>query len=269
MISNNTRSLRSLYLLNRAGILRRNASNELNIEKLETETEVDVEVDEQARLKEERLEKSRNKSRLYPPHRNRVLDQPAYTEPQMFHHGTLKYLRKTYAKYGSASGVNPAICWPTEQEIKDAIEYEKVAYPYTIPEMVAMAKKQQAEKEERIRARQEDIVKKVAKLDMWKKELNDKIAKKEQEANLAKQRKDRLIEEVRKHFGYTVDPRDEKFKEMLEKKEKEQKKALKEERKKMREAKMMDRLLKKGDSEKSNKEESPDTKAKEDVKSEN
>nr|CAH7745369.1 unnamed protein product [Callosobruchus chinensis] len=147
------------------------------------------------------------------------------------------------------------------------MEYEKVAYPYTIPDIVASAKKQQAEKEEQTRARQEDIVKKVAKLDQWKKELHEKIAKKEQEANVAKQKKDRLIEEVRKHFGYTVDPRDERFKEMLEKKEKEQKKAMKEERKKMREAKMMDKLLKKATSDQSS-EESPGPEAKEDVKNE-
>ena len=47
------------------------------------------------------------------------------------------------------------------------------------------------------------------------------------------------------HFGYTVDPRDEKFKEMLEKKEKEQKKAMKEAKKKAREENIMTKLLSK------------------------
>lgn len=60
------------------------------------------------------------------------------------------------------------------------------------------------------------------------------------------QRKNRLIEEVRRHFGFTVDPKDERFQEMLAKKEKEQKKAMKEAKKLEREAKMVEKFLKKG-----------------------
>lgn len=37
-------------------------------------------------------------------------------------------------------------------------------------------------------------------------------------------KKERLVEEVRRHFGFKLDPRDERFKEMLAKREKEQKK---------------------------------------------
>lgn len=50
---------------------------------------------------------------------------------------------------------------------------------------------------------------------------------------------------MRRHFGFTVDPHDEKFKEMLEKKEKEQKKAKKEARRKAREDQMLEDLKKK------------------------
>lgn len=60
-------------------------------------------------------------------------------------------------------------------------------------------------------------------------------------------RKERLIEEVRRHFGYKVDPKDDRFKEMLEKKEKEEKKAMKEARKKAREEKVVKKLLFKGE----------------------
>lgn len=56
-----------------------------------------------------------------------------------------------------------------------------------------------------------------------------------------------MIEEVRRHFGYTVDPRDDKFKEMLEKKEKEQKKAMKEARKKAKEEQLVTKILAKQD----------------------
>lgn len=53
------------------------------------------------------------------------------------------------------------------------------------------------------------------------------------------------MEEVRAHFGYTVDPKDEKFQQLLEKKEKEQKKAMKEARRKAQEQKIMEKLTKK------------------------
>lgn len=62
------------------------------------------------------------------------------------------------------------------------------------------------------------------------------------DARIAKERKDRLIEEVRRHFGYTVDPRDERFKLLLEQREKQQKKVIKEQRRKEKEAKFLAKL---------------------------
>lgn len=61
-------------------------------------------------------------------------------------------------------------------------------------------------------------------------------------ARIAKENKDRLIEEVRRHFGFQVHPKDERFKELLEKKEKEQKKALKDAKRQAKEAKMLEKI---------------------------
>lgn len=44
-------------------------------------------------------------------------------------------------------------------------------------------------------------------VDKWQKELNDKINKKEKEMLAAKERKERLVEEVRRQFGFKIDPR--------------------------------------------------------------
>lgn len=98
------------------------------------------------------------------------------------------------------------------------------------------------EKEDAVKLREDTIAKKLEKLEMWKNELNTKIAKKESTAKEAKDRKDRLVEEVRRHFGYKVDPRDERFKELLEQKEREDRKRLKEEKRKVKEAKMITKL---------------------------
>lgn len=51
-----------------------------------------------------------------------------------------------------------------------------------------------------------------------------------------------MIEEVRKHFGYTIDPRDDRFKELLEQKEKAQRKALKEGKRLDKESKLMAKI---------------------------
>lgn len=97
-------------------------------------------------------------------------------------------------------------------------------------------------KEDAVQLREDTIAKKLEKLEMWKNELNSKIAKKESTAKEAKDRKDRLVEEVRRHFGYKVDPRDEKFKELLDQKEREDRKRLKEEKRKVKETKMISKL---------------------------
>lgn len=64
-----------------------------------------------------------------------------------------------------------------------------------------------------------------------------------------------MVDEVRRHFGFTLDPRDERFQEMLAKREKEQKKqekmAKKEAKEKMMIAKLQQKNAQIGDTEKS------------------
>ncbi|CAH0552080.1 unnamed protein product [Brassicogethes aeneus] len=238
-----------IYFLQNYVIITAKQSNlsELNIKKLEEDSLTPDVFDEEAALREEEIQRKRNKSRLKTADFNMLHEQNPYSEPTNWHHGTLKYLRRTYGRYGSESGIDPAICWPTEKELSETMEYEKVKYPYKILEVAAAAREKRKQENEAVLARQESIVQKIAKLDDLKKDLANRIAKKEAEANAAKDRKERLVEEVRRHFGYTVDPRDEKFKEMLEKKEKEQKKQMKEARKKEKQEQMLGKLLKKKD----------------------
>lgn len=122
------------------------------------------------------------------------------------------------------------------------MEYEKVAYT-TLQEMLKINEKVKAEKLIAILKREEDITKNIGKLEQWKTELANKVAKKEHDAKVAKDRKDRLVDEVRRHFGFKVDPKDDKFKELLEQKEKEDKKISKEAKRKLKEAKMLAKLV--------------------------
>lgn len=83
------------------------------------------------------------------------------------------------------------------------------------------------------------------KMNEWSTELRAKIAKKEAELEAARLRKERLVEEVRRHFGFKISPHDERFKEMLVQKEKEDKKKKKEAKKQARMEKLTNMLQKK------------------------
>lgn len=191
------------------------------------------------------LKKTFNKSRLLNQHRNILHEESPYREPNSWIHLSEKYRRKIFARYGSQSGVNPRISFQKKADVVTQAELEKVAEPLTLEQMIAISVQKHSEKQEQIRSREEDVAKKLDKLDQWKNELNAKVAKKEADALAAKERKERLIEEVRRHFGFKVDPRDDRFKEMLEQKEREDKKKQKEVKRKAKEEKMMAKLVEK------------------------
>uniref|UniRef100_A0A1B0CJY1 Large ribosomal subunit protein mL64 n=1 Tax=Lutzomyia longipalpis TaxID=7200 RepID=A0A1B0CJY1_LUTLO len=210
-----------------------------------------VEDEDEKEAQRQLYESKRNKSRLLPQHRNLLSGRRPYTESQSWVHETLKYQRGLFGKYGLESGVDPRICFPTAAERAEKEEYNRVAYPYTIAEMRERIEAEEAAKEEKIRQREEDVAAKLTKLEKWSQEFRDRVAKAEAEARAAKEKRERLVEEVRRHFGFKLDARDERFKELLAQKEKEDKKKQKEARKKAREEKTIAKLLAKGSEEKS------------------
>ncbi|KAL0839904.1 hypothetical protein ABMA28_016523 [Loxostege sticticalis] len=214
-------------------------------ESLEQNEQVLIDDSDEALAREAEIEKKRNISRLSAGHFNQINGRRPYELPQHLAHLTVKYNRKLYGKYGSASGVNPSLCWPSKKEIQEKLEYESVAFPFTIKEMMDAAAQKKREEQEVIEKREKDLAAKFAKVAIWKKELNDKLNKKVAEAQAAKEKKERLVEEVRRHFGFTLDPRDERFQEMLAKREKEQKKAEKMARKEAKEKQMLVKLQQK------------------------
>lgn len=86
------------------------------------------------------------------------------------------------------------------------------------------------------------------KMDEWTADLKAKIAKKQADLEAARSRKERLVEEVRRHFGFKISPHDERFKEMLAQKEKQEKKKKKEAKKQAKLDKLTS-MVKKGQGE--------------------
>jgi len=182
-----------------------------------------------------------DRSGLQPQHKNVLLNKLPYQEPHSWIHMTEKYQRQAFGRYGAQSNVNPKICFDSRGE-KDG---RQVMQLETLLKMLEKNRAHKAEELEKITAREEDIAKKMEKLKQWKADLHAKVAKREADAAAAIQRKERLVEEVRRHFGFKVDTRDERFKEMLEQKEKEDKRKQKEAKRKAKEEKMMAKLVEK------------------------
>ncbi|GAB0096037.1 growth arrest and DNA damage-inducible proteins-interacting protein 1 [Sergentomyia squamirostris] len=226
------------------------AAKELNITSEAEPAAVAEFVDDDDEQEELRAfyESKRNKSRLLSQHRNVVLERKPYRGAESWVHNSLRYKRTMIGRYGIAgSGEDPRICFPTTEELAEKEEYNRVAYPDTIQQMRKRIEDEKRWKREKIQKREDEIALKLSKLEKWSTEFRNRVAKAEAEAQAAKDRRERLVEEVRRHFGFKLDARDERFKELLAQKEKEDKKKQKEARKKAREEKVIAKLLAKGE----------------------
>lgn len=191
------------------------------------------------------LEKIRNVSRLRNSDYKRHHGEPPFPNIEVVidsHQKTLRWHRKQFGLYGNASGINPAICFTTKEEIDDIKEYEKVAYDKSFIQLRNEALQRLEEEKKQYRIREEEIERKLENMEKWKEQIRQKMNVKQIEVVEAKQKRERLLEEVRRFFGYTIDPKDEKFQIMLELKEKEQKKLEKAEKKKMKEERFLAKL---------------------------
>ncbi|XP_015113370.1 growth arrest and DNA damage-inducible proteins-interacting protein 1 [Diachasma alloeum] len=200
--------------------------------------------------KEELMQK-RLKSNLNDSHRRIIQGERPYDENMAWFHATIRYKRRMLGRYGMAAMDGQiGAAWPTEEEIQDKILWERTAYPKSIQERWKEIEDKKIEEEKGIRLREETITKNMAMVGKWQNELKAKLAKKEADVVAAKERKARLVEEVRRQFGFAIDPRDERFKQLLEQKEKEDKKRKKEAKKKERAAKFLASMMgqTKGDS---------------------
>lgn len=185
----------------------------------------------------EAVQRIRDISRLNPHHRNIVNGVNPTDEKTMPWHFSTRYNKRLFGRYGYSSGVNPALCWPTKEELEDKMELEKVSYPYSILEVAEReaAKREQAEKDRW--ERDAKIAANVKSMVKQKEEFLRRMESKKAEAEAAQGFKKRLIEEVRLHFNYSVNERDERFQlevkeraKLLKEKEKLEKRVSKKER---------------------------------------
>ncbi|GFU07118.1 gadd45gip1 [Nephila pilipes] len=182
--------------------------------------------------------KARLPERLY---RRHMLKEPVSIETD---YDLQKYrLRHYYARYGEASKLNPGMCWPTREEVLETMKYDKIFEP-SLEERIKNVKANQLAKEKLKKEIDDEVEKNMANLDKWIAEYHAKIEKKESKVQELKLQRERLVEEISEYLGYDIDPRDPRFKEAVEQRDKEKKKALKAKRQQESYDKMLDKLRK-------------------------
>lgn len=84
---------------------------------------------------QEEIARKRNKSRLNPHHRNILMGVRPYDSTREWYHNTVKYKKRMLGRYGLKGNDEPVgFAWPTPDEVEDAREYERVAYPLSLQE---------------------------------------------------------------------------------------------------------------------------------------
>ncbi|KZC08868.1 PREDICTED: putative golgin subfamily A member 6-like protein 3 [Dufourea novaeangliae] len=178
------------------------------------------------------IEHKRNKSRLTTAHRNMLFGRKPHDEPYMWFHQTVKYKRRMLGRYGmEAVGAPAGLSWPTREEVEDAKEYERVAYPLTIQESWQKFKEDRKMREEATMARQNAIEEKMYNMNDLIVSVRQRIAKRQAELEEAKQKKERRLKEIRRELSAQGIVTNEKIEMMLEKYEKEDKKKKKQAKK--------------------------------------
>lgn len=220
--------------------------NEDNYVVNEDQTIFDIEnKDIDAQAVDDEIERKRNKSGLLEQHRRMLNGQQPYDEAQSWIHNTLRYKRVMYGRYGAASGVDPRLLFPNASDREEALEYERVAYPKTLKQMIDENAARRRDEEAERDNREVEIITKMGKLEQWKHDLRERVAKREADAQAAIDKKARLIDEIRRQFGFKMDARDPRFKELLAQKEEDAKKAAKEAKKKQKETLLLQRIMQK------------------------
>ena len=66
----------------------------------------------------------------------------------------MRYKQRTLGRYGlKALDVTPGVAWPTQEDVEDAKEYERVAYPFSLQESWKQIEKKKQAAAEEIRLR--------------------------------------------------------------------------------------------------------------------
>ena len=189
------------------------------------------------------LQKKRNKSRLSASDKNLLHGVNPPDRGLKYPYGKFQqgkdYRRSMLAQYGSElTGVDPAMSWPTGEELRLAADWERLYQDKPLAEQIAQVNRDIEQRKANRMAREKDIEQSLAKMDTQIKQWRQRVNTKNMQAEMERGRRERVLAELREEFGYNVNPHDNYMKERIAerekaliKEEKEIKKAQKKEKK--------------------------------------
>lgn len=149
---------------------------------------------------------------------------PTYSDNEARYLNDPRYFRNVYSKYGKESGVEPGIAWPTKQELLNKIEEEKT-YDLSLKQKIDILVERKTEEIQNIidlEKETDDALEKMPK--MLEKYYQSVHKKRAVEAERVAKRQE-VLDQAREYYGFEVDLRDKRIKDMVEKMQEEKKKA--------------------------------------------
>ena len=189
----------------------------------------------------EYIESRRNKSRLSASHRQIVKGEMPYVGTMFNYtseHQSKEHKRGLMSKYGrKQAGVDPGQCWPTKEEIQLAREWEDLYQEKPLKEMIQEARQAVEDAHQAKLEREKEVVKNLEQMDRQVKQWKDRMGAKTRMLDAERERREKVLEELRLEFGYVINPEDNYMKgriaereKVLIKEEKEKKKQEKKEK---------------------------------------
>ena len=190
----------------------------------------------------EELRRKRNKSRLSASDKNLLHGVNPPEKGLKYSYGKFElskeYRRSMLAQYGSEkTGVDPAMSWPTSEELRLAADWERLYQDKPLVEQIAEVNRDIEQRKAKRMAREKDIEDSLNKMDTQIKQWRHRVNTKNKQAEMERGRRERVLAELREEFGYNVNPLDNYMKERIAEREK----ALIKEEKELKKAQKKDR----------------------------
>ena len=171
------------------------------------------------------LQKKRNKSRLSASDKNLLHGVNPPDRGLKYPYGKFQlgkeYRRRMLAQYGAdLTGVDPAMSWPTREELRLAADWERLYQDKPLAEQIAQVNRDIEQRKANRVAREKDIEESLAKMDTQIKQWRQRVNTKNMQAEMERGRRERVLAELREEFGYNVNPHDNYMKERIAEREK-------------------------------------------------
>jgi len=143
-------------------------------------------------------------------------------------------LKERYATYGRASGVDPGVFWPTQDELEEIRQEDEELHP-KLSVTIEQMQQSKAEREKETTARYAEVEKNAKEYPKLLEAYRNRLREQQRGIDEEKRVKDDKIKEIQSYFGFAIDVTDPRFAAMMAKKEMDERQVRKKEQKKQKE----------------------------------